>query len=165
MVTQPGGSFRHDTVSAGGYTLDYAQAGPEDATVTLVSVPGSAGLEMSTAKDELAGTYRVIEINPPGFAGKDDLTGPITFGEVAAVLAEAIEKLVDGDFYLLGTSVGGAIAIEIAAALPGRVKGLVLEGSMVPMREEDHRVPPSEVRPPPSAEGESTEPAYPLPPT
>ncbi|WP_157121262.1 alpha/beta fold hydrolase [Nocardia miyunensis] len=168
QIRRPGADFRHLTVPAGEFTLDYAVAGPDGAAVTLVSIPGSAGLEMSTAKDELARTYRVIEINPPGWAGKTDLDRPMTTGELGGLLAEAIEHLVDGEFFLIGTSMGGSNALEIAATLPDRVRGIVLEGSMAPVRDEDHRVPPSEILPPPAESGPAgtgEAPPYPLPPT
>lgn len=168
MQKQPGEAFRHDTVKAGEFVLDYAEAGPADAPVTIVSLPGSAGLEMSRAKDELAQRHRLIEINPPGWAGKDDLDRPITTSELGALLAEAIGSLVTGEFFLIGTSMGGANALEVAAVLSDRVRGIVLEGSMAPTQDADHHIPPAQIlaaaktldAPPPGAPSD-----YPLPPT
>lgn len=142
MVERPGSQFTHGTVQAGEFSLDFAEAGPTDAEVTLVSFPGSAGLEMSTAKDILAREFRVVEINPPGWGAKDDLNRPMDGSEIAALLTEAAHKLVDGRYYIIGTSAGGTVAIYAAAAHLQRVRGIILEGSMSPARPEDLAGPP-----------------------
>lgn len=142
MSTIPGKPFRRSKVDAGGFTLDYAEAGPPDAAITIVSLPGSAGLEMSTAKDVLSQRCRVIEINPPGFGDNNDLTRPTTQSEIGAVLAEAANKLVKGRYYIIGTSMGGGNALYAAMHAPDRVAGLILEGSMTPVRMQDLQSPP-----------------------
>jgi pimeloyl-ACP methyl ester carboxylesterase len=165
MTTAPGATFRHGTVRAGGFTLDYAEAGPADAEVTLVSFPGSAGIEMSTAKDDLARRHRVVEINPPGWGGREDLARPMPVGEIGTVLGEAANQLVDGTYFIIGTSMGGVNAIHAAAQYPDRVRGVILEGGMAPAQLEDLIVPPPVVpeNDATAAEGEG-EPAYPVPP-
>ncbi|MGD6749744.1 alpha/beta fold hydrolase [Streptomyces sp. BH105] len=159
MVNVPGSAFRRGTVPAGEFTLDYAEAGPSDAPVTLVSLPGSAGLEMSTAKDRLIDTYRVIEINPPGWGGKTDVNRPLPQSELGDLLAEAATTLVDGPFVVLGTSMGGANALYLTARSTDRVRGIVLEGSMSPARPEDLRMPPADEETTPKDPAD-----YPLPP-
>ncbi|MFD5258269.1 alpha/beta fold hydrolase [Streptomyces bobili] len=159
MVNAPGGAFRRGTVPAGEFTLDYAEAGPADAPVTLVSLPGSAGLEMSTAKDCLIDAYRVIEINPPGWGGRTDVDRPLPQSELGDLLAEAATALVDGPFVVLGTSMGGTNALYLAANVSDQVRGIVLEGSMAPSRPEDLRMPP------PAEDATPKDPKdYPLPP-
>ena len=140
-MEMPGKNFKWGTIEAAGFTLDYAEAGPANPKATIVSLPGSAGLEMSTSKDRLAQTYRVIEINPPGWAGKDDVNRPMPQSEVGAILAEAIGKLVKGKFYVIGTSMGGANALFVAEHLPDQVAGIIHEGSMAPCRPEDMMMP------------------------
>lgn len=143
MTALPGKPFKQGHVEAGGFTLVYAAAGPADAPATIVSLPGSAGLEMSTAKDKLAEKYRVIEINPPGWAGREDLTRPMSQQELGALLGEAANTLVAGRYFLLGTSMGGANALYLAEAYPDRVLGIIFEGSMAPARGDvDVKVPP-----------------------
>jgi pimeloyl-ACP methyl ester carboxylesterase len=164
--TLPGEKFRHNTVPAGEFTLDYTEAGPADAAVTIVSFPGSAGLEMSTAKDILAEKYRVIEINPPGWAGKDDLNRPIGMTEIGELLGEAANSLVPGRYYVIGTSMGGASAVHAAVKYPDRVIGIIAEGGMVPALPSDLRNPPpsEEDRAAAAAADPDEHPAYPLPP-
>lgn len=154
---RPGSAFVHTTVEAGGYTLDYASASPDRPETTIVSLPGSAGLEMSTAKDRLVARYRVVEINPPGWGARDDVDTRMHQSQLGPVLTEAVEQLVDGPFHLLGTSMGGANALYVAAALPDRVRGIVLEGGMAPSTPEDLRMPP------PPEPGNEPEASYPAP--
>lgn len=58
MTAIPGSKFERGHVEVFGYRISFAQAGSGDA---IVSLPDSAGLEMSTAKDALAVSNRVIE--------------------------------------------------------------------------------------------------------
>ncbi|MER5347818.1 bifunctional 3-(3-hydroxy-phenyl)propionate/3-hydroxycinnamic acid hydroxylase [Streptomyces mirabilis] len=136
-VPQPGAAFTRATVPAGEFTLHYAEAAPAAPRGTIVSLPGSAGLEMSTAKDRLAERYRVVEINPPGWGDQTDVSRPMPQSEIGGVLAEAVGHLVDGPFVLLATSMGGANALHMAARIPDRVQGIILEASMAPSRPED----------------------------
>ena len=154
----PGREFASGTVEAGGYTLDYAWAAPEQPEATIVSLPGSAGMEMSTAKDLLISRYQVLEINPPGWGARDDVDTHMHQSELGPILTEAVEQLVDGPFFMIGTSMGGPNALYVAAELPQRVHGIILEGSMVPSRPEDLHMPP----PTPGDEG-ATEVSYPKP--
>jgi pimeloyl-ACP methyl ester carboxylesterase len=170
MTEQPGSGFTRGTVSAGEFTLDYIESGPPNAAITVVSFPGSAGLETSVAKDILAQSVRVVEINPPGWGGKDDLAREMDMSECGRILAEAANKLVEGQYFIIGTSMGGANAIHAAALQPERVRGLILEGSMAPSAPEDLRMPPpvppgseSDQTPPPATDSAEA-PAYPLPP-
>ncbi|GAA4351890.1 alpha/beta fold hydrolase [Angustibacter luteus] len=168
VVQQPGAPFTYGTVKAGEFVLDYAEARPDAPTETLVSFPGSAGLEMSPSKDILAERYRVIEINPPGWGGKDDLNRPMPMAETAQLLAEAANQLVQDRYYILGSSMGGVNAVYAAAAHPERVKGIILEGGMAPAREQDVIVPPPP-RPEPDAPVQAPfqsegAPQYPQPP-
>lgn len=153
MVEQPGSTYIHSQIEAGGFVLDYASAGPDAPEATIVSFPGSAGLEMSIAKDMLAARYRVVEINPPGWGGKTDVDRILPQSELSTILAEAATQLVDGPFVLLGTSMGGTNALYASTVLGDRVRGIISEGGMAPSRPEDLRVGPD------PAEGE-----YPVPP-
>lgn len=155
---RPGEHFIYGSVKAGQFLLDYAEAGPDDAAVTLVSLPGSAGLEMSTAKDLLSRRHRIIEINPPGWGGRTDLDRPMDMAEVGALQGEAANRLIEGQYYVLGTSMGGVAAIHLAARYPDRVRGIILEASMAPVL-------PSDLYAPPPADIQAEGGDYPLPPT
>jgi pimeloyl-ACP methyl ester carboxylesterase len=141
MGEMPGGEFKRGTVAAGGYILDYAAAGAPDGKV-IVSLPGSAGMQMSHAKDMLARKHRIIELNPPGWGGKTDLNRAMSQQEIGGVLAEAAKKLVGGSYFVIGASMGGTNALWLASFAHGQVKGIVLEGSMAPSVQEDLNLPP-----------------------
>ncbi|MFF4116224.1 bifunctional 3-(3-hydroxy-phenyl)propionate/3-hydroxycinnamic acid hydroxylase [Streptomyces sp. NPDC001714] len=136
-VPRPGAAFSRATVPAGEFTLHYAEAAPAAPLGTIVSLPGSAGLEMSAAKDRLAERYRVVEINPPGWGDQTGVSRPMSQSEIGALLTEAVDHLIDGPFVLLATSMGGANALHMAARIPDRVQGVILEASMTPSRPED----------------------------
>lgn len=129
----PGRAFKHGEVKAGKYQLVYASAGEGP---VLISFPGSAGIEMSVGKDILAREFRVIEINPPGWAGRTDLTEKIDQRELAGLLAEAIAVLGIERYHLLGTSMGGINALWLTRQHPDRVKSLILDASMTFMAPE-----------------------------
>ncbi|KAJ5355107.1 uncharacterized protein N7496_012319 [Penicillium cataractarum] len=64
--TLPGSSFVRRKLPTGGFTLQYDESQPSNPMATIISVLGSAGLEMSTAKDQIVEQYRVTKLNPPG---------------------------------------------------------------------------------------------------
>lgn len=159
----PGAPFHPGTVRSDEFVLDYAEAGPPEPEAVIVSFPGSAGLEMSTAKDLLAQRYRIVEINPPGWGAKQDVSRHLPQSEIGRILAAAATQLVDGPFFLVGTSMGGANALYAAALLPDRVSGLILEGSMAPSEAADLRTPPPSPDDRSSADTSADNPAYPEP--
>ena len=132
----PGRDFKDGYVEAGGFRLHYKEGGRSDAPV-LISLPGSAGLEMSRAKDLLISKYRIIEINPPGWGDDPELTREMEQEEIGKILGLAANKLVTGSYHVLGTSMGGGNALWLAYHYPQRVKSLVLEGGMAPLRRSD----------------------------
>ncbi len=176
-VQMPGREFKDGYVESGGFRLHYKEAGRADAPV-LISLPGSAGLEMSRAKDLLAARYRIIEINPPGWGDDPELTREMEQEEIGKILGEAANKLVTGSYHVLGTSMGGGNALWLAYHYPQRVKSLVLEAGMAPLRHSDLTNPlieraqvrkrleavQSPVGPPPGAQPANGVAAYPTPP-
>jgi pimeloyl-ACP methyl ester carboxylesterase len=139
-IEVPGKAFKEGHVEAGGFRLHYKEAGPKNAPV-LISLPGSAGLEMSRAKDILIREYRIIELNPPGWGDDAELTREMNQDEIGKILGEAANKLTSGKYHVLGTSMGGGNALWLAVQYPERVKSIVLEGSMAPTRPADLGMP------------------------
>jgi pimeloyl-ACP methyl ester carboxylesterase len=123
----PGSKFQQNEVEVRGYRLLYASAG--DGPV-IVSLPGSAGFELSFGKDLLAERFTVVELNPPGWGPRDDVSGKLDQRDLADILAEAIDKLGFGAVHLLGTSMGGVNALWMALNHASMVKSLVLDAAM-----------------------------------
>ncbi|MES5482412.1 alpha/beta hydrolase [Bradyrhizobium sp. INPA03-11B] len=123
----PGSGFARHHVTVDRYNILYAVAGEGP---TLVSVPGSAGAEMSTAKDLLARRFKVIELNPPGFGPNDDLLGTIDHKELASLLGRALEAMGEHSYHVLGTSIGGFAAMWLALERHKETLSLTLEAPM-----------------------------------
>ncbi len=133
-MEQPGKKFIRGTVQCFGYTIPYAEAGQGD---VLISFPGSAGLEMSTAKDMLSESFRVIEFEPPGWGETPALQGEMKQAHLAIILAAAITELGIEKFHLMGTSMGCTHAFWLAKNHQDRVLSLTLEAPMLFYRPED----------------------------
>lgn len=109
---------------------DAGDAAPADG-VPLLLVHGYLGgaAQWADLAAALGDRYRVIAIDLPGFSSAAQARAPSTIGDFAAhVIAELDAMRVDR-FMLLGHSMGGMIAQEIAHRVPGRVDRLVLYGT------------------------------------
>lgn len=130
----PGKDFTRGVAASFGYEVPYAEAGKGE---TLVFLPGSAGLEMSTAKDMLAADFRVIELDPPGWGDTPQVAARMKQRQLAVILAEALDELGVEEYHLVGTSMGCTNAMWLACQFPGKVRSIVLEGPMLFYRPED----------------------------
>ncbi|MCA8889750.1 MAG: alpha/beta hydrolase, partial [Parvularculaceae bacterium] len=133
-MEQPGKEFKRSSVDCFGYRIPFIEAGTGD---VIISLPGSAGLEASTAKDMLAGRYKVIEFDPPGWGDTPALPAQMKQKHLAVILAEAVAELGIERYHLLGTSMGGTNAMWLAGLYPDRVKSLTFEAPMLFTRDED----------------------------
>lgn len=120
----PAARFREGSVSAGGTRVRYLEAGSGE---PLVTIHGRGGLHPTAGHALLAGRFRVIALEVPGFGAQDSgLEGGAE--DVAATLAAAAGALLGGgDHALLGTSMGGLLALWWATRLPDHVSTLCLE--------------------------------------
>jgi len=75
----------------------------------------------------LAGEFRVIAIDLPGHGSR--AAEPFTLAGAAAVIAAVIDDAAGGRAVVVGHSLGGYTAMELAATSPGRVRGLVIVGA------------------------------------
>jgi pimeloyl-ACP methyl ester carboxylesterase len=74
----------------------------------------------------LGGERRVLAPDLPGFGESPPAGSGFGLGQVAAVLAEAVIEQTGGAFDLVGNSLGGAVALQLAADRPELVRRLVL---------------------------------------
>jgi pimeloyl-ACP methyl ester carboxylesterase len=109
-------------------TATYDVAGPVDAPA-IVFVHGTRLTRAAWAPQlgALSDTYRVIALDLPGHGvlADRDFTVASAADEVARVVAEAA----GGRAVIVGLSLGGYVAMELAARDPDRVRGLVLSGA------------------------------------
>ena len=106
----------------------YDVDGPSDAP-SIVFVHGtrlSRGM-WRAQMDELRDTYRVIALDLPGHGALADRL--FTVGGAADEVARAIELAAGGRAVVVGLSLGGYVAMDLAARRPELVRGLVLSGA------------------------------------
>jgi pimeloyl-ACP methyl ester carboxylesterase len=77
--------------------------------------------------DRLENEFRLIAVDLPGHGSR--ATEPFTLPGAAAVIASAIDSAAGGRAVVVGHSLGGYAAMELAATSPQRVRGLVLSGA------------------------------------
>ena len=107
----------------------WREAGDGPALVLLHGLNGNAA-SWVRQYEALAGRFRVVGWDAPGYGGSDPHPEPGTdsYADAVAALLDAlgIERC-----FLLGHSMGGLIAPNVAHRHPGRVERLVLSGTRV----------------------------------
>jgi len=77
--------------------------------------------------DDLRDTYRVVALDLPGHGELADR--PFTVAGAADELARAIDAEAGGRAVVVGLSLGGYVAMDLAARRPELIRGLVLSGA------------------------------------
>lgn len=104
----------------------------------LVFFAGIGGLPAwLPALDRLAECHRVIVPSLPGFPGSEQFRHLDGFYDWVVAVLELVERLECVRFDLVGSSVGGALAAEVAVLMQRRVRKLVLS-SPFGMFDPDH---------------------------
>lgn len=118
-----------DFIELDGQLVHYRDQGPSSDPLPLVLIHGTSA-SLHTWEGWVAGlsaTRRVISFDLPGFG----LTGPnaehdYTDARYVAFVRQFLARLGVGRAILVGNSLGGEIAWQVALAEPSRVAGLVL---------------------------------------
>lgn len=119
------------TVDLGG-PVHYADFGGSGAPLVLVHGLGGSLTNWLAVGDALTSRYRVFAPDLVGF-GRTPLAGrEPTISEQAAMLARFIEHVGGGAAVVIGNSMGGLVAVHLAAARPDLVARLVLVGAALP---------------------------------
>jgi pimeloyl-ACP methyl ester carboxylesterase len=87
------------------------------------------GQNMWRFQEELKHDYELIMPSLAGYGESADLTAPSTIRENAEQVFELLNHLNIDIFYLLGHSMGGMVAQEMAALNPSRVEKLICLGT------------------------------------
>ena len=103
-------------------------AGPSDAP-PIVFVHGTrlTGSMWVAQQAALSGEYRTIAMDLPAHGMRAD--EPFTLDSAADALAETIREVAGGRAIVVGLSLGGYVAMALAAREPDLVRGLVLSGA------------------------------------
>ncbi len=117
-------------VELDGRRVSYLTAGDSAAAPSILLIHGS-GVSAGAWVNQLRGSltaFRVAAIDLPGH-GKSDPIPQASVEGYAETVAEFLEALGSGPVLVVGHSLGGAIAIALAAQRPHAVTGLVLLAS------------------------------------
>ncbi|HEY7477345.1 MAG TPA: alpha/beta fold hydrolase [Actinomycetota bacterium] len=120
------------TVDLDGPVAYRAWEGPSDTTFVLVHGLGGMHLNWVQVAPGLAGFGRVVALDLPGFGASPLAARGTHLMDQRRIVSRFIDDLATGDVYLVGNSMGGAIAVIHAAIEPGRVDGLVLTSAALP---------------------------------
>ena len=129
-----------ETADVGGRKISFAGAGQDGDVVLLVHGYGGDRNSWLFLQEPMAARYRVYALDLPGHgtSAKDVGTGPDRpdsggaggSGSTLAVLADAVTGVLDAlgaeRAHLVGHSMGGAVALAVAARDPGRIASLTL---------------------------------------
>ena len=74
-------------------------------------------------------TFRILRVDLPGHGASPAAREPFTMAELAQGVLRLVDELGGGRFHVAGVSLGGAVAIELAASAPERVQSLTAVAS------------------------------------
>ncbi len=109
-------------------SLPYLRAGQGPALVLVHGYLGGAD-QWAAEIDRFSHDHDVIAPNLPGFGAASDLPGHDTIGAMAQSLLDLLDHLQVRSFTLLGHSMGGMIAQEMASRRRHSVEKLILYGT------------------------------------
>lgn len=87
---------------------------------------GGSRRQWSPQLEALAGAYRVAAWDARGYGDSEDYDGPLAFADLARDVLRVLDHFGVAKASLVGLSMGGRIAREVALAAPQRVGRLVL---------------------------------------
>lgn len=113
-------------VDIGGLEIAYVDSGGEGPPVVLVHGLSSSIGFWEHQFPALAATHRVLALDLPGYGASDRPDAPYTPGWFAAQVLRWMDAIGLRSAAIVGHSMGGQIALELALLAPDRVPALVL---------------------------------------
>jgi pimeloyl-ACP methyl ester carboxylesterase len=119
--------------------LHYAVCG-EDSLPTLVFIHGSPGSWMHYMKymwdADMRQRFRMVAIDRPGF-GYSDFGKALHLQEQCSIISPVLQKLkTNQPLFLVGHSMGGPVAVKLAADNPAIIKTLVIVAGAIDINQE-----------------------------
>jgi pimeloyl-ACP methyl ester carboxylesterase len=126
---------RSGVVQAGGVATFHLDAGPRDARpVVLLHGLGATNASLLPTMWDLAADFRVLAPDLPGHGATSAPRGSYDARFFARWLAAYLDEVGVASAVVLGNSLGGRIALEVALLEPDRVDGLILLAPAVAFR-------------------------------
>ena len=120
------GAAELQTADVGGRKISYAGAGEDGDVILLVHGYGGDRNSWLFLQEPLAAKYRVYALDLPGHGTSAKDVGDGTLGVLADAVTGVLDALGAGRAHLVGHSMGGAVALAVAARDPGRIASLTL---------------------------------------
>ncbi len=114
------------TADVGGRKISYAGAGEDGDVILLVHGYGGDRNSWLFLQEPLAARYQAYALDLPGHGASAKDVGEGTIGLLAGAVTGVLDALGAGRAHLVGHSMGGAVALAVAAQDPGRVASLTL---------------------------------------
>ena len=121
-----GGAEPELLTTHGGATIRYLAMGTGGRTVVFVHGFGGDYLGWLFNQEVIAESHTTYAIDLPGHGGSTKDVGDGNLGVLSAAVADFLVAKDLTDVHLVGHSMGGAIALDVAAAQPDRVAGATL---------------------------------------
>lgn len=124
----------HKTSLVDGVSLAYDDRGSGVPVICLHATGHGAG-DFAPLRERIAGRCRIIRLDWPGQGCSQADHEPASAARYAELLGPFLDSIGVGSAVLLGNSIGGAAALQFAAAHPDRVRALVLAnpGGLAPV--------------------------------
>jgi pyruvate dehydrogenase E2 component (dihydrolipoamide acetyltransferase) len=148
VAADAGGGPEVGTAEVGGRKISYAGAGEDGEVVLLIHGFGGDKNSWLFLQEPLAARHRVYALDLPGHGASAKDVGSVGGDDPAGVLADAVAGVLDaldapggpggpggsgapggpgaGRVHLVGHSMGGAVALAVAARDPARIASLTL---------------------------------------
>lgn len=119
-------TYRAEWLAAGDVNVRAVRGGQGDTTVVFLHGFMESMLSFRGPFDRLAGRYRVVALDIPGFGSSDKPVGPYDLNAQTERIADFLDRWTTGPVVLAGHSMGGELATSVALRRPARVVALVL---------------------------------------
>jgi len=123
---EPRPRHQAEWLEAGAIQLRTVRAGTGDTTLFLLHGYGESLLAYRALFDRLATQFRVVAVDLPGFGLSDKPNGPYDYHTMASQLWSFLERNTAGPVVIVGHSMGGQLAADLAMHHPDRVVATVL---------------------------------------
>ena len=120
-----GGAELH-AADVGGRKIGYASAGQDGDVILLVHGYGGDRNSWLFLQEPLAAKYRVYALDLPGHGTSAKDVGDGSLGALADAVTGVLDAIGADRAHLVGHSMGGAVALAVAARDPARVASLTL---------------------------------------